>query len=223
MACQANASVITFDDLESSPLAPNFPFVGHTERFSQAGIGVQIRSTNTSAQAGDLVGAIVDGSDLANNCVGLQCPTNNSSNFLAVLNEGYLRLTSLDSSFFSLSQFDASFIAAEGETIPSIAMQLYVDGFSGASRVASQMFSLAGATNNSLSFQTFSLLPSFFNSNLTSVGIYGVACVDNSCSTRLDKAQFAIDNIVTVPEPSAWLLIGLGLLAVGASRQRNLI
>ena len=64
------------------------------------------------------LGALVDGSDVANTCAGLVCPTNNLSSFFVALNDGVLALLRGDGQPGVLVQkFDASFVAVPGDKV----------------------------------------------------------------------------------------------------------
>ena len=91
----SHALVLTFDNLAPSPLAPTMPLLGDGDEFYQAGYWIDPFSNNPSSQPGDLVGAIVNGADVANTCVNVACPINNATNFLAGLNDGAFAIGSL--------------------------------------------------------------------------------------------------------------------------------
>jgi hypothetical protein len=53
------------------------------------------------------------------------------------------------------------------------------------------------------------------------VRVLGYACdAGGSCSRTSNLANFAIDNIETVPEPTTFALLGLGLAGLAFARRR---
>lgn len=220
----SHATVITFDAPIDTTFADFAPLLVHNDEITTQGFFVDTYSTKDGAQAGDLVGALIDGSDLASTCVGLVCPTNNASTFLAALNDGYLAIGRLDGAGIGLTGFDASFIAAPGAAVPSVSMILRVVGVTGGVGVAQQDFNLPGPTAGAYSFAAYAGNAALSTGQFDYFAIYGYACdASGSCSRALDKAQFAIDNVnlAAVPEPASWLLMGLGLAAAGAMVRRR--
>jgi len=220
----AQSAVITFDGLSPSPLATNMPLLGDGDEFYQSGYFFAPFSNQPGALAGDLVGAIVDGADVANTCFSVACPTNNSTHFYTALNDGVLYMGSNSGAPFMLQGLSASFVGAAGDVFPSTTLILRAQGskVGGGSLTAS--INLPGPVGGAFSFANYSFNPTFANTPMTAIFFFGLACNSGgSCSAfSSDKGQFALDNISVVPEPSEWLMLGLGLLAVGAVvRRRN--
>ena len=220
----AGASVITFEPgVLSTVNAPYAPLLTHFDEIDEGAYAMVPYSSKAGAQNGvDLVGALVDGSDVANTCAGLVCPTNNLSSFFVALNDGVLALLRGDGQPGVLVQkFDASFVAVPGDKVGATSLILRVDGYGASGLLARNDFYLPGpAADGSYSFATYTLDQSFANASIGEVDFYGYFCSGASCVRNLDKAQFALDNIV-VPEPAGlWLVMVAGLAAVGAKRRR---
>lgn len=223
-AAASHAVVITFDAPIDSSLAAFAPLLTHDDEITTQAYFVNTLSTKAGAQPGDLVGALVDGSSLAATCVGLVCPTNNSTNFLAALNDGYLAIGRVDGVRTNLTGFSASFIAAPGAAVPALSLILRVDGLVGSTVASRQDFNIPGPTGGIYSFAAYSANAAFSTGAFDYVAIYGFACdAAGNCSRALDRAQFALDNVNVnaVPEPGQWLLMGLGLAGVGAATRRR--
>lgn len=224
----AQAAVMTFDGLEDSPNAPWMPLLTHGDEFYQSGLWLATFSNQAGAGAGDLVGAIVDGSDLANTCTSVACPTNNSTSFLTVLNDGLLDIGAQNDQSFMVKSLDVSFIGASGDTYPTIPGYVRIQGFKADnSGSITQTFALSGQTNGAFGFQTIATTGAFATTKFSEIYIFGFSCIGGPCTAfNTDKAQFAVDNldltVTAIPEPSTWLLMGLGLAAFGAfARRRN--
>lgn len=222
----AQAAVITFDGMEASPSTPYLPLLAVGDYFSQSGFYFEPFSNQAGAQLGDLVGAIVDGADVANTCASVACPTNNTTHFFTALNDGVLYLAPDSAPSFTLQGFDASFVGAGGEVFPSTTLILRVQGSKVGGGTLTASFFLPGQVNGAFSFESYATSGAFATQQFTEAYIFGLACNSaGSCSPfSSDKGQFALDNInvTAVPEPSQWLLMGLGLAALGAfARRRN--
>lgn len=224
----SQATVIDFDLGLDTALAPFAPLLVHTDEVQQNGFWIDTFSTKTDAQWGDLVGALVDGTDVASTCFGLVCPTNNATNFLAMLNDGLPDIGRLDGGAFKLTQFDASFIAASGNVVLPRALILRVEGYVGSSLAIYEDFFLPGPVGGIYNFATYTLGFAFANTSITELAFRGYACTTTETCTRgSDQAQFGLDNISflsdnnVVPEPTSWLLVALGLAGMGALARRR--
>lgn len=222
----AQATVISFEGMEASLTTPYLPLLAEGDFFVQSGFYFEPFSNHAGAQPGDLVGAIVDGADLANTCFSVACPTNNATHFFTALNDGVLYLAPDSAPSFTLQGLDASFVGAGGEVFPGVTLLLRIQGTKVGGGTLTTTFQLPGQTAGVFSFQSYATSGAFATQQFTEAYIFGLACNSaGSCSAfSTDKGQFALDNInvTAVPEPSQWLLMGLGLAALGAlARRRN--
>lgn len=228
----SQAAVIDFENLAESPNAPFLPFfTTHLDEFYQAGYSLLGYSTKASSMPGDdLVGFLGDGAHIADTCSDqVKCPTNNLTNFYGTLNDGGLAVYLPDSKEFKMSSLDASFIATPSTIVPGNALVLIAFGYDkNGNNVYSQRFDLPGPVNGAYSFSTYTFDAANADILVNEVDIQGYSCAVGTvnCVRNADKAQFALDNInVTtisaVPEPSEWLLMGLGLAVVGGVVRRR--
>jgi len=178
--------------------------------------------TYGGTQTTDLAGLIMDGSDPYACNSGISCPVNNKSKYLAIYDDSYLYFGLADNSKFKLTSLQASFIGA-GQAYASTAAILVLQGFNadGSTAGGALQLGLSGPTNGAFNFANYST--GAFGNNLVSfVRVLGYACdATGSCNRNANLANFAIDNIVTVPEPTTLALLGLGLAGFGVSRRRR--
>ena len=110
----AQAEMIDFETPVYGATAPFAPFLTHGDEFIQNGYYFDPFSNAANAQIGDLVGTMINGSDLSM-CFSVLCPTNNSTSFFGSLNDGALAFGRLDGQSFAVNSFDASFAPAEAK------------------------------------------------------------------------------------------------------------
>ncbi len=227
IAATAQAGMVDFDSgLDTSfTLFNPMPLLTHGDalvQWGQRNYLIETISTKSGAAAGDLVGALIDGSDVANSCVGIDCPTNNNTTFLGMLNSAIPVISRLDGGRMNLVSFDASFIAFDGAPIPGVSLVMRVVGFLGSAVAFDEFFDLPGLQNGALAFNTYSVGNAVSQIDVDAVAFYGYACNSaGSCSRADNSAQFALDNIAFVPEPASMALVTVGLLGMGALRRRK--
>lgn len=213
----AMADVITFNNLDNQ-------FVGHGDSFDFANFSLTGISNVPGASPGELVGAIFNGSDPAS--CGQACPTNNPNNYYAALNDGYVSLDPLKAgTSFSLQGFDASFIGyAQGASYPAVAGLLRVQGFYADGSSLYETYQLGGPVAGSFQFQHFDTSTNFSSQRFESLAFFGFTCnTTGSCNAfNSNKGQFALDSIVvSVPEPSTYAMMLLGLAGIGFVARRR--
>jgi hypothetical protein len=234
--CAGAASAVTNIDFESVDTsgAPFAPLLSDQDYVTQSGYFVGAFDPNNSGPPNPtaLVGALMNGAD-SSTCLDNTCPAGNSTNFLAATNDGFVFIGALDGSTLVLTSFDAAFIGPfaglPGSTVAFLAIE--ADRADGSS--AAGYFPLLGPSGGTTSFTTFNPADATMfagstgtltSGNITQLLAFAFYCgTGSSCSAASsDKAQFALDNImIGVPEPGNWLLMTLGLGALGAAARRR--
>ncbi|USX25495.1 PEP-CTERM sorting domain-containing protein [Oxalobacteraceae bacterium OTU3CINTB1] len=222
----AHAADVTIDFEGLPPVG-----LTHQDAIVGQGFNAGFYSNDAQAQAGDAVGAIIDGTDSVAACGFLQCPAS-SGNYATIINDGYLELTSTaPGATFGLKSFDAAFLGSNAYDYPPTPGFLRVQGFRADNSTVYEDYAFYAPGSEGFEFGSYTSSSLFSNAQFTSLAFFAFVCDANGdCSAfSTGRGQFAIDNITTslvaapVPEPSTWLMMGAGLLGVaGAARRRKL-
>jgi len=209
----AQAGVLNFEG------NPQSPFVRASEHVK---VGEYWIEGWGGEQVGDMVGAFVKGSDPMT-CATGNCPVNNPSQYYTGLNDGYFYFGRNDGTNFRLDGLNASFVGAGQDSFPDMAGQLLLQGFNalGDEVGPTVRLALAAPDDGQFSFQHFNLgkLTDYYSYVL----VFGLECDANGkCFRGGGMANFAVDDISTIPEPGSLALFGLGMggLALAGRRRR---
>ena len=193
-AAAAHAEIINFEQPVNGPTTPYAPFLTHGDVFLQGSYFFDTFSNASNAQFGDLVGAMVNGSDLSM-CFSVLCPSNNPSTFYGSLNDGAVAIGRMDGASFAINSFDASFLGASGASLPAVSGLLRLQGFTSTGATLSQTYQLGGLDDSgSLGFASFNTSGAFASTNFATVYAFGFACnAGGTCNAfSTDRGQFAL-------------------------------
>jgi len=174
------------------------------------------------------IGAVIDSNDPFS-CEVIGCPAGGNGNYLAILNDGGVQLSSSLTGGFRISGLNFSFISPV-PVGPGDYGQLVLTGTNWQGATVSTSFAFPGQNNNGqFMFGAAGIDAAFganvFSSLTISACIYDLndVCSNSVDSPAFNQAQFALDDLAltAVPEPASFLLAALGLGALGVSRRRR--
>jgi hypothetical protein len=235
----AHATTIDFENANVAN-APFAPLLSDGDYVTQGAYYVQALDPNNNSGAPDmaLVASLVNGAD-PSTCLDGVCPSGNATNYLASVDDGVLQFGRLDGGQVTLGSFDAAFLAPSGMAQNSgTAAYLAIESDRTDGSYAVGIFSLGGPNANGVTaFQTFQAgaaqiiggTGTLTSGPVATMYAYAYYCdpASGQCSAfTSNKGQFALDNLAlqdvsAVPEPSQWLLMTLGLGAMGAAIRRR--
>ncbi|WP_169444573.1 NF038120 family PEP-CTERM protein [Massilia niastensis] len=217
-AAPLHAEIINFESLAPQAL--------HYGQAIGVGGGYTVRGDTAFSDSlpTDLVGGILDGK--SGGCSWLHCPSNNSGNYLAGLNDGVVVFERQDQAAFSIASLSASFVGPlAGAIYPELAGILRMQGFRADNSWAVFDIALPGF-GKELSFQDYST-GLFGGQQFVALAMFAFACDAEGYCHAFDsnEGQFAVDNVdlqvAALPEPASWMVLGAGLLGLAACRRRR--
>jgi hypothetical protein len=210
----AQADVLNFEGNFDSP------FLFHQDHVQIGNFWIETYGGSRIGE--DLVGAIIDGSQ-GSDCLTGGCPVNNPSQYYAGLDDGYMYFGLNNDSGFRLSSLKASFMGAGQTSFPAVAGLLQLQGFNANGvpvGVATQLV-LAGPQGGQFRFSTYDL-PALSNTFVSYYQVAAFACnAAGQCNRNTNAANFALDDINVLPEPTSIALFGLGALGMAAAARRR--
>lgn len=216
LVAPAQATVLDFDDY--------YGLIGHGDMLEEDGFLMAGMSNAPEANFGDLVGAVLDGSD-PYSCISGTCPVNNPTPYYASLNDGLFYLEhGTPGRSFHIRSFDASYIGDNATSYPVIAGLLRIQGFRADNTWMTETYQLAGPVGGAFRFASYNTSATFGQQDFVAAYFFGFTCNSaGSCTAfNSNRGQFALDNITLVPEPSTGLMFGLGVVGLCAfARRRN--
>jgi len=154
---------------------------------------------------------------------GTQAPTGNATQFYFASNDGRLRLTTASGIGFDLSGFSAAFVALDPPAVQTTV--LVARGTLQDNSTVSASFAFGSSATTNFPFVSYSGASFSAFNNLRQVDFFACSWVGGLACTvpTANNGQFAIDNIgvSVVPEPSAALLLALGLAGLALRARRT--
>lgn len=215
-AMPAQAEVLDFEGLAARS-------IGYMDTFDYKGYSFLGDTGVEDPVKGDLVGAVIDTAN-PGACLWLACPSAATGTYLAGLNDGVTLVSRPDKQAFSVQALSASFIGpSQGDGGPDIAGILRIQGFRADNTYAT--FDIELPTIEKHFYFDDYTTGLFGKESFVSVAFYTFACdFSGDClAFQTNAGQFAIDNldlsVSPVPEPSTYLMLGAGLLAIAVRRR----
>jgi hypothetical protein len=175
------------------------------------------------------IGTIADANN-PNTCDFIACPSGASGNYLVIQNDGAIQFSHPGAlNGFTLTGFDFAFVP-QLPVGPGNYGQLQLSGVNWQGTTIMTRLDFPGQDDNgSFLFGSAELDAAFRTSVFSSLTINACVwdgqgeCQNSLANPAFNQAQFAIDNLAlnAVPEPASFLLIGLGIGALGLSRRRT--
>jgi len=223
-AAPAFADVVNFESL-----APQAQTSGVT--LSEAGYSMLLVEGPLGAEYGAVsgTGTIIDSTNPFS-CDIIACPAGGTGNYLMVTNDGAVQFSHPGQlSGFTVTGFDFAFVPP-APVAPGNYGQLHLAGVNWQGQTITANIDFSGQNDNGMFLFGAASLDAAFRANVFS-SLTISACIwdaNDECSNSLaspafNQAQFALDNVAlnAVPEPTSFLLAGLGLAALGLSRRRK--
>jgi hypothetical protein len=149
------------------------------------------------------------------------CAVGNDTQYLTAFNDASVTITAESGGAFSLGSFEASFVPSPALDYSSLSILLTLSGALSGGGTASQTFALLGTGAGDYLFSGYSVDEALRNTTALTISACffdGSSCVHSSGLSTND-AQFALDNLAFVPEPSALWLAGLALAGLALTRR----